>query len=100
MDTELEVKEIEIPDMDPEGNVELPGVYMSGQESPSQLIDIGDHDIPQDLSLIAPKTALDIPTGPEVSTRISLPATEGPHIYTRVIPQPYTYTPIMTGKRY
>ena len=100
MDTELEVKEIEIPDIDPEGNFELPVVDMEGQEPPPQVIEIGDPDIPQDPIIIEPKTALDIPTGPEVSTRISLPATEGPHIYTRVIPQPYTYTPIMTGKMY
>ena len=96
MDDELEEEAMEIPDMDPKGNVDIPGVDMEGQEPPPQVVEINDPVIPQDPSLIV----LDVPADPDEPTKVSTLTTEGPHIYTRVIPQPYTYTPIMTGKRY
>ena len=34
VDAKLEEGETEIPDMDPEGNVKLPGVDMQGQDPP------------------------------------------------------------------
>ena len=100
MGAELEGKEIEIPDMDPEGNVELPGVYMEGQESLPQVIKIGDHNIPRDLILFALKKVLDIPAETEGPTYISTPAIEGPCRYIIVRYQSDTYAPRMIGKRY
>ena len=47
-----------MPDMDPRGNVELPGVYMEGQEVPTQVIEIDDTNITQDPSL----TSLKVPS--------------------------------------
>ena len=38
VDTELEEEDIEIPDMEPEGNVYLPGVDMEGQDTPHKLL--------------------------------------------------------------
>ena len=43
-----------MPDMGQEGNVELPKVDKEGQETPQQVFDIDDPNIPQDPSLIAP----------------------------------------------
>ena len=87
-----------MPYMKPEGNVEIPGVYMEWQQAhaPPQVVDLDDHDIPQDPSLIAPE----VPTEPDGPTRFSTLATEGPRRSTRVKYQPDTYTPSMTGKRY
>ena len=55
VNSELEEEDMEMTEMDPEENFEIPGVYMEGQESPPQVIKIGDHDIPRDLSIFAPK---------------------------------------------
>ena len=54
MDAELEEEEMKMWDMEPEGNVNIPGVDMEGQESPPQVVNINDPDIPQYPSLIAP----------------------------------------------
>ena len=75
MDAELEVKEIKIPDMNLEGNIELPWVDIEGQDSPLQVIEIGDPNIPQYSSPNALEIALDIPSEPEGPTHISTPAT-------------------------
>ena len=87
---------MEMSDMDPEGNVDIPGVDMEGQEAPKQVVEIDDSNTSQDPSLIAPE----VPADPDGPTKISTPATEGSHISTRFISQPDTYTPSMTGKRY
>ena len=82
--------------MEMEGNVEIPGVDMEGQEPPPQVVEINDPDIPQDPSIIAPEVPADI-DGP---TQFSTPATQGLLIYTRVRSQLDIYAPIMTGKMY
>ena len=96
VDDELEEEETEMPYMKPERNVEIPGVYMEWQQAhaPPQVVDLDDHDIPQDPSLIAPE----VPTEPDGPTRFSTLATEGPRRSTRVKYQPDTYIPSMTGK--
>ena len=66
--------------MEPEGNVEILGVDIEGQESPPQFVDINDPDIPQDPSLIAPE----VPADTYGTTQVSAPSTEGPHISTKV----------------
>ena len=96
VDDELEEADMEIPDMDSEGNVHIPGMDMEGQEPPPQVVEINDPDIPQDPNLIV----LEVPSDPDEPTQVSTLTTEGPRISTRVRPQPDTYTPIMTGKRY
>ena len=70
VDDEPEKEEMEIPDMKPEGNAELPGVDMEGQEPPPQVVEIDDLSIPQDSSLIAPKIPADPDTGHRRSTHI------------------------------
>ena len=75
---------MEMPDMDLEGNIELPGVDMEGQEFPPQVIKIDDTEIPQDPSIIEPETALYVPDEPDGPTKVSTPDTEGPCISTRV----------------
>ena len=96
MDYKQEEEEMEIPDMGPEGNFELPGVDMEGQDPPQQVVKIDDPKIPQDPSLIA----LEVPAETDGLTQVLTPATEGPHRSTRVMSQTDTYAPIMTGKRY
>ena len=96
MDAEIEEEEMEIPYMEPEGNVEILGVDMEGQDSPPQVVEIDDPEIPQDPSLIAPE----VPADPDGPTQVSTPSTEGPHRSTSVRSQPDTHTPSMTGKRY
>ena len=64
------------------------------QESP-QVVEIDDPEIPQDPSLIAPEVTAE-PDGP---IQVSAPATEGPHISTRVRSQLDAYAPSMKGKR-
>ena len=96
MDAELEKEEMEIPDMDPEVNVDLPVVDMEGQEVPPNIVEIDDPDIPQDPNIIAPEY-LDDPDG---RTQVSTPAKEGPRRSTIVSSQPEIYAPIMTVKRY
>ena len=49
--------------MDPEGNVEILGLDMGGQEAPPQVVEINYLDIPQDPSIIAPEVPAD-PDGP------------------------------------
>ena len=83
-------------DMEPEGNVEIPGVDMERQEAPPQFVEINDANIPQDLSLNAPE----VPAETDVPTQVSAPDTEGPLISTRVRSQPDAYAPSMTGKFY
>ena len=85
-----------MPDMEPEGNVEFPGVDMEGKEAPSQVVEINDPNIPQYPSIIVPE----FPSEPDGPTQVSTPATEGPRRSTRVISQPDTYAPSMTGKSY
>ena len=75
VETELEEEELEISYMEPEGNVELPGVDMEGQDALPKVIDIYDPEIPQDPSLIAPKTALEVPADPDGLTQVSTLAT-------------------------
>ena len=53
---------------------------MEGQESPSQIDDIDDNEIPQDPSLIAPE----VPADTYGTTQVSAPSIEGPHISTKV----------------
>ena len=64
VDTEVEEEEMEIPDMDTEGNADIPWVDFEGQEpppqqvcqeDPAQIVDINDLNIPQDPSLITPE---------------------------------------------
>ena len=38
--------ELEEEDMDPEGNVDIPGVDMEGQDAPPQVVEINDPKIP------------------------------------------------------
>ena len=87
---------MEMSDMDPEGNVDIPGVDMEGQEAPKQVVEIDDSNTSQDPSLIAPE----VPADPDGPTQVSTPSTEGPHRSTSVRSQPDTHTPSMTGKRY
>ena len=93
---ELEEEETEIPDMDPEGNAELPGVDMEVQELPPQVVEIYDPDIPQDPSLIA----LEVPSDTDAPTQVLTMATEGPRRSKTVRSQLDTYTPIRIGKGY
>ena len=96
MDSEIEEEDMGIPDMELEGNVEIPGVDMKGQEAPTQVVEIDNPDIPQATSIIA----LEVPSDPDGPTQVSTLTTEGPCRSTRVRSQPYTYAPIMTGKKY
>ena len=50
-----------MPDMEPEGNFEIPGLDMEGQEDPPQVVEINYPDIPQYPSLIA----LEFPADPD-----------------------------------
>ena len=94
MDAEIEEEEMEIPYMEPEGNVEILGVDMEGQESPPKVVEIDDPNIPQYPSLITP----DIPAEPDGSIQVSTLAIEGPCRFKRVRSQRDTYSPSMTGK--
>ena len=96
MDAEIEEEEMEIPYMEPEGNVEILGVDMEGQESPPKVVEIDDPNIPQDPSLITP----DIPAEPDGSIKVLTLSIEGPCRFKRVRSQPDTYSPSMTGKIY
>ena len=96
VDAELEEKDMEIPDMNPEGNFEIPGKKMEGQDPPPQFFEINDSDIPQDPSIIA----LEVSAEPDGPTQISEQSTEGPCRTKIVISQPDAYTPSTTGKRY
>ena len=69
---------------------------MEGQESPPQVSDINDPNIPQNPSLIA----LEVPSDSDVPTQVSAPATEVPRRSTIVISQPDAYAPSMTVKSY
>ena len=69
---------------------------MEGQESPSQIDDIDDHEIPQDPSLIAPE----VPADSDGPTKILTPEKEVPSRSTRVRTQTDTNAPSMIGKRY
>ena len=73
---------------------------MEGKNSPTQVVDIDDPDIPQHPSLIAPETALKVPVDPEGPTQVSTPTIEGPQRSTIVRSQPDTYTHSMTVKMY
>ena len=92
----LDPVDMEMPDMEPEGNVKIPGVDMERQEAPPQFVVINDPDIPQDPSI----TAREVPDEPDGPTHVSAPATEGPRRPIRVISQPDAYAPRMTGKMY
>ena len=70
VDAKLEEEELEIPYMEPKGNVELQVLYMEGQDPPTQVIEINDPDIPQYPIIIAPETALDVPADPEGPTKV------------------------------
>ena len=85
VDSEIDEKELEMPAMEPDGNVDLSGVDTKGQYDPLKVVDIDDPDIPQDPSLIVPETALEVPSNPEGTTLVSTPDTEGPHISTIVL---------------
>ena len=87
---------MEMPYMEPEGNVNIPGVDMEEQEDPPQVVEINGTKIPQDPSLIAPEVPAD-PYGP---TQVSSLAIEGPRGSTIVRYQPDAYAPSMTGKWY
>ena len=87
---------MEMPYMELEGNFNIPGVDMEGQEDPQQVVDINGPNIPQDPSLIAPEVPAD-PYGP---TQVSSLATEGPLRSTIVRSQPDAYVPSMIGKSY
>ena len=71
VDAELEEDEMKISYMDPEGNFDIPGVDMEGQEALPQVFEINDPNIPQDSSLIVPEVPADL-DGP---TQVSTPAT-------------------------
>ena len=60
-----------MPDMEPEVNVEIPGVDMEGQDPPPQVVEINYPNIPQDTSLIAPE----VPDETDGPTQVSEPAT-------------------------
>ena len=92
MDAELEEEEMEMTDMEPEGNVVIPGLDMEGQEPPPQVVDINDTNIPQDPSLITKE----LPAEPYGRTQVSTQTTEGPCRSTRVRFQLDTYDPIMS----
>ena len=46
MGAKIEEEEMKIRYMEMEGNVEIPGVDMEGQEPPPQVVEINDPDIP------------------------------------------------------
>ena len=50
---------MEMSDMEPDGNVDIPGVDMEGKETPQQVVEINDPEIPQDPSLIAQEVTAD-----------------------------------------
>ena len=81
--------------MESEGNVDLPGVEMEGQETPSKDVDVNDPDITQDQSIIASE----VPDDPYLPTEVSTLATEGTCRSTIVRSQPDTYAPSMVDKR-
>ena len=48
--------------MKPEGNLDLPGVYMEGKDPHTKVVEIDDPDSPQDPSLIDSEIALEFPS--------------------------------------
>ena len=77
-----------MPDMEPEGSVKIPGVYMEGQESPQQFVEINYPDISQDPILIVPE----VPDDPDGPTQVSKLA-KG-HIYPQELDPNQTPTPL------
>ena len=48
-----------MPDMELQGNDKIPGVDMERKETPQQVVEINDPEIPQDPSLIAHEVTAD-----------------------------------------
>ena len=69
VDAKQEEEETEMLDIDTEVNEKLPGVDMEGQETPPQVVDIYDPDIPQYPSLMAPE----VPADPDGPTQVLTP---------------------------
>ena len=70
VDSELEEEYMAISDMEPEGNVDIPGLDTEGQVPLPQVVDINDPEMSKYPILIA----LEVPADPDGTTQLSTQA--------------------------
>ena len=76
VDAEIEEEDMEMTDMETEGNFNILGVDMEQQDPSLQVVDIKNTEIPQDPSIIAPE----VPDESDGPVQVSTLATEGPRL--------------------